>query len=361
MTVTKRHPTRIKVEMRASSEVQLLPKIVPLVAEVDATLKRVKQAKNQAMPSLKEIRQVSLDMDLVLIQRTLRSVPDTTVACPDMPDGFECSVALQGPWAFKLGKTHGGKHHGADTDTRRILRPTRSKAAAVSRCQWNKSGRNASHSSRTSCYRISSNITARVPANKRAKESALVVQDTMETVLEHLRVNLSIMPALAISVDAGEEPIEDKPLWVLNATALQVEIDTPGDPAGDSVSLHMLEDVLMLDINKAKVLDVLVKSSDDDPSITTTTMLYKSSERSDTDNSSATIIIVVAVVAGTLVIGAGITVLLWCLCLRFRKSNIFIRKIDGYGSKDRPRSKRRPRTIRIAPERPNPPIRKDDK
>ena len=109
----------------------------------------------------------------------------------------------------------------------------------------------------------------------------------------------------------------------------------------------IIQEVTVTDLNKAKVLDVTVEAfTSNQP--TTAAMPYETSENlNDSGDESTTVAIIVAVVLTTVVLAAGIAVLTWFLCLRFRKDNVFIRRMND----KRLHAKRsRTRVISVSPE-----------
>lgn len=107
----------------------------------------------------------------------------------------------------------------------------------------------------------------------------------------------------------------------------------------------MIQDAIIPDLNKAKVLDVTIEASRTNQA-TTDVMAYDLPENlNDSGDESTTASIIVAVVLTTVVLAAGIAVLAWFLCRHFRKGNVFLRRL---GQPD-PKNINRTRSIQVTP------------
>lgn len=168
---------------------------------------------------------------------------------------------MQGPWAFNHAEQQASDQPGANTQNRRVLQ------SQASRCQWDERGRDAAKSSRTSCYRVVSNVTALVLSDQPAQESALVVQTTTELLLQQLHADLSPSPVVSKNagmprlfvliktrvftrtplvgcVDGqrldigGTKAAVDQPVWMLDTSSLQLGVDMP---AGNLIAPKTLQ------------------------------------------------------------------------------------------------------------------------
>ena len=109
----------------------------------------------------------------------------------------------------------------------------------------------------------------------------------------------------------------------------------------------LIQDAIIPDLNKAKVLDVTIEASATNQA-TTVAMAYDVPENlNDSRDESTPVSIIVAVVLATVVLAAGIAVLAWFLCRRFRKGNVFLRRL---GSMPDPKSRKRTRSIQVTPK-----------
>ena len=110
----------------------------------------------------------------------------------------------------------------------------------------------------------------------------------------------------------------------------------------------IMQEVIIPDLNKARVLDVTVEAFASFNQPTTAAILYEASENlNDSGDESTTAVIIVTVVLTTVVLAAGIAVLTWFLCLRCRKDSVFIRRINNINLHP---TNSKTRVIRVSPE-----------
>ena len=111
----------------------------------------------------------------------------------------------------------------------------------------------------------------------------------------------------------------------------------------------IMQEVIIPDLNKARVLDATVEAFTSFNQPTTAAAIpYEASENlNDSEDESTTAVIIVTVVLTTVVLAAGIAVLTWFLCLRCRKDNVFIRRINNINLHPK---HSRTRVIRVSPE-----------
>ena len=187
--------------------------------------------------------------------------------------------------------------------------------------------------------------------------------------MTHLRLKLSAQPpTLAQSNTSAEEyvwlaggssaSISTTPVWILEGASMNVEMDTRGNFEPVELKNILQEDLIIMSIPKKMAADVTAKTegvatSTSKPAIAA---LIASTTQNDDDDLALVMYAVLATVAVLLVV-AGVVLLVWFLCRRFRSVNIFINKISTM------RAKRVSRiivvTARVQPDRiSGPPVSK---
>ena len=187
--------------------------------------------------------------------------------------------------------------------------------------------------------------------------------------MTYLRVKLSAQPpTLARSNTSAEEyvwlaggssaSIATTPVWILEGASMNVEMDTRGDFEPVEMKNILQEDLITMSIPKKMAADVVTKTE----GVATTTSkpaianVLTLTTQNDDDDLALVMYAVLATVAVLLVV-AGVLVLVWFLCRRFRSVNIFITKLSKM------RGKRASRVIvittRVQPDRiSGPPVSK---